>query len=123
MLFSFITYVVVISQNGKCDNLPIESETGALDWWVGDWEYFETSQRVLKINRNGNTNGAIFDGATCEMVQITKEHSSISAYVWGNIILKKDRCYGCILIQQRTKNVMEFKESEYRYTGYMMIGP
>lgn len=107
-LFSFI----LGTAQGKCDNLPKESEPGALDWWIGDWEYFESTHRFLKINENGNINGDIFDGATCEMVHITKQHTATSAYMWGNIILKKGNCYGCVLIQQRTANVMEFKESK-----------
>lgn len=94
--------------------MPKESQPGQADWWPGEWEYFESNQKFLKIADNGNVNGNIFDGASCEMLSITKNHSSISAFVWGNIILKKGNCFGCLLIQQRTVNVMEFKESRLR---------
>lgn len=81
--------VVLAKSQRKCANLPSIKSNGQHTWWVGSWQYFKDSELRLTIEENGNVNSEGFEGATCEEVVITKNHSTTSAFVWGNMILKK----------------------------------
>ncbi|XP_067938193.1 uncharacterized protein [Watersipora subatra] len=114
IFLTFFSLIYTVYSQQKCANLPIGPTPSQKTWWVGSWQYFTSSVESISIKETGEYSGGNFDKATCEKVIIQKNHTSTSAFVWGFMVLSKpsgsSRCYGCVVINQRTINVMEFKE-------------
>ncbi|KAF6035131.1 hypothetical protein EB796_006554 [Bugula neritina] len=107
-----MTSVRHVQSQGKCAKLPIESSSGKKDYWAGTWKYFQDQERSIIIENNGDIKGDNdFSGGVCEDLVITKEHSATSAFVHGHLIYRIGTCFGCLILQQRTPNVIEMKSS------------